>query len=149
MSSTGRRWSARVPSLALVLIALAWAAGCGRSGPKNSVSGKVLLEGRPVAGTVAFIGPDGKEALAPINPDGTYTVANPPAGQVRIVVRGILGVGGAANLPPEVEKLMPAGAPAPAAKAGVPPPERYATPDSGLTFNVTKGKQKHDITLEP
>jgi len=118
---------------------------------KNTVAGKITLKGDPVTGTVVFVGPDGKEASGPINMDGTYIVANPSAGNNKIMVKGMEGpIGGAAPPsggapPPGVPKIdMPS-----AAKMGVPPPAKYATADNGLTFNVTTGAQKHDIELTP
>src|SRR5262249_10283831 len=62
--------AARRSSLALLLAALVCATGCGKSA-RDAVSGKVTFKGQPVAGTVSFLGTNGKEVTAPINPDGT------------------------------------------------------------------------------
>jgi len=64
--------------------------GCpGGDGAKNSVSGKVTLNGKPVAGTVVFIGADNSEVgTSPIGPEGNYTIVNPTPGPVKILVKG-------------------------------------------------------------
>jgi hypothetical protein len=125
------------------------AAGCGKKEPTSTVTGKVTLNGQPVAGTVAFVGPDNKQVTAPINPDGTYTVASPPTGQVRILVKSLPGAipGAKPIISADMARTMPVSTTAPA--TGQSPPARYAWPNNGLTFNVTGGKQSHDITLVP
>jgi len=133
-------------SLLLLLSVLLWGAGCGPKGPKNSVSGKVTLNGKAVAGQVSFIGPDGKEITSGINPDGTYMIPDPPTGQAKIVVKGMPGGGGVAGV--QGTKTIEAPG-ATTAEVGVPPPLKYAAPDNGLTFNVTGGKQTHNIELTP
>src|SRR5947209_4907406 len=82
----------RIPFGVVLVAAALLASGCG--GVRNSVSGKVTLGGRPVAGMVTFVGADGKEATAPVNPDGSYTVVNPPTGQVQVVVKNFPGMAG-------------------------------------------------------
>jgi hypothetical protein len=152
MSSAVFPWQGRRPLLAratrqvsflLLFAALACLTGCPGGGPgdaKNSVSGKVTLNGQPVSGMVGFIGSDGKEVPAPIKPDGTYIVDNPPTGDVKVVVRGMQGP----SLPKGVT-MQDMGGP-----QGVQPPPKYASPaTSGLTFNVTGGKQNYNIELTP
>src|SRR5271170_475352 len=75
----------------LLLVLMGMVLGCGGpAGPKNTVSGKVTLEGQPVAGIVVFLSGDGKEVSGPINYlDGTYQIPDPPSGQVSIVVKGL------------------------------------------------------------
>jgi len=144
----------RIP-LVLLLAALVVAVGCGGKGTaKNSVSGKVTLSGDPVTGTIVFVGSDGKTVEAPISPDGTYTVDNPPIGSIKIAVKGLSGPGGMAPPTPsgakDTDKLMGADKGKAASKMGGTPPAKYAVAESsGLTFTVTSGKQKHDIPLEP
>jgi hypothetical protein len=132
-------------SLLFLLSVLLWGTGCGPKGPKNSVSGKVTLNGKAVTGQVTFIGPDSKEITSAINPDGTYMIPDPPAGQAKIVVKGMPGMP-AGGVPPPAGKSIDAPG-ATAAEMGVPPPAKYALPDNGLTFNVTGGKQTHNIEL--
>jgi len=130
-----------------LLLVLFLVTGCGKGGPKNSVSGKVLFKDQPVMGSVTFVGPDGKEVSGPINPDGTYTVNDPPLGEDKIAIKGIPGM---VNAPPPPQGELPGmkGMPAPP-KMAVPPPAKYANPANGLTFKVTGGKQTYNIDLNP
>jgi hypothetical protein len=131
----------------LLLAAVLAGAGCGKKGPASTVSGKVTLNGKPVAGTVTFIGPDNREITAPINPDGTYTVANPPAGQVQVVVRNLPGA--RPGMTPSIPRNVSMPGNVTSASVGLPPPMRYAWQNNGLAFSVTGGKQQHDIILTP
>jgi len=136
-------WARSCSFLAFLLAVLVWGAGCGSKGPKNVVTGKVTLNGQPVAGTVTFTGGGGKEVNAPINPDGTYMIPDPPEGENQIVVKGFLGATGPL---PGAEKVpggglsTPGGALKPA-EMGANPPAKYGKPGNGLSFNVTGGKQ--------
>jgi hypothetical protein len=57
--------------------------GCGG---EFTVSGKLKTKGQPLnGGIVKFIG-NGVERSAPINADGSYTMFNPPKGEVIVVV---------------------------------------------------------------
>src|SRR5437879_1983344 len=68
--------------LAIAVIAVL---GCG--GGVGDVSGKVVFKGKPVpAGTVTIFGTQGRIAVGPINPDGTYSVVGVPAGKTTITV---------------------------------------------------------------
>jgi len=125
---------------------LAGLSGCDKKPDEaaNSVSGKVTLNGEPVLGTVVFVGADNKEAMSGIKADGSYSVPNPPTGQVKILVKGM---GGAA--PPVATPPKEGGGTMPKA-GGVAPPAKYgAVNTTDLKFEVTSGKQKHDITLTP
>jgi len=145
----------RCASLALSLSVLVWSAGCSK-GAKDSVTGKVTLNGQKVAGTMTFTGPDKKSATAPINPDGTYLVENPSKGENTITVKGFGTGPGAANpaafQPPAGDK----GSDMLKDKTvktdmGSPPPAKYATegPANDLKFTVKGGKEKYDIDLKP
>lgn len=121
------------------------AAGCGASGPHDVVTGKVTYKGKPVIGTVVFAGA-GKEIAAPINPDGTYTIKAPPAGKVRVTVKGFPQPA----TPARGQKKMPTmpGTFSNPIK-GVSPPARYATPSGALAFEVIGGSQTFDVVLNP
>jgi hypothetical protein len=134
--------------LCLLLGALILATGCG-GGSKalsNSVSGKVTVVpgDQIVSGSVVFVYSD-KEKVTPIGPDGTYTMADPPAGQVKILVKG--DQSRLAAPPP-----MKGGPEMPSMGGGsqaVPPPIRYATAQgSDLTYEVKPGKHTHNIELK-
>jgi hypothetical protein len=134
--------------VSMFIAATLFAAGCGgpkANEPTESVSGKVLLEGQPVAGTVYFTGSDGREIPAAINVEGKYTVANPPKGEGKFTVKS--------NLP-----AAPAGAPQPKAGSevaapegvvGKVPPAKYALPGHAIAYNYAGGKQTFDIELKP
>jgi len=124
--------------------------GCGDGkGAKNSVSGKVTLNGENVGGTVTFVTVDTKkEFVSPIKQDGTYQIDNPPPGQVKVVVKG-MGMGATVKPPPagkDVAKMpeMPGSA------QGKEPPAKYASEKTTpLTYEVKTGKQTYDIPLTP
>jgi len=113
--------------------------GCPKDkGAKNSVSGKVTLDGQPVKGTVIFKYADGQEKPSPLGPQGNYMIPDPPTGQVKILVRGM---GGAA---------APKGAEGPNAGtgSGVEPPSKYGDErTTDLTYEVKPGKHTKDLTL--
>jgi hypothetical protein len=105
------------------------------TGVKDSVQGRITFRGIGLAsGSVEIYGESGKPAAGMIQMGGTYIVYNPPHGNVKIAVN---------SKPPEyLSKALPA------KSAGNILPARYADPDtSGLTFQVTGGKQINNITL--
>ena len=128
--------------LAVVLL---FAAGCGG---KSRVAGTVTLNGSPVkGGVVTFIGADNQRKAANINADGEYQLDEPPAGAVKVTVTGL-----PAKLPTQLTPMPGVhGAPSlPQPQAAAQAlPRKYANPDNGLTFTVTKGRQKFDIELTP
>ena len=142
----------RLAKCGLLFLSLALV-GCGPAVP--SVTGSVLFAGRPLtSGTVLFHGADGHVGHGLITEEGRYTVANAPPGPVRITVQS--HAARPAGLPSN-------GDPPPAAPIGlgplpkdqrigthVPIPPRYLDPEqSGLTYTVRAGRQKHDIELQP
>ena len=94
-----------------------------------------------------------KRIEAPIGPDGTYFIGDPPKGTVKIAVKGIPGAAPQA-LPrdPSLGRKK-ASATCPPSKIldmGVAPPAKYASPEtSGLTYTVKGGKETFDIPLTP
>jgi len=144
-----KRLAGRLLSLLVLSAAIVFAAGCGKAGPKNTVSGKVTLNGSPVMGDVVFVG-GGKEAKGPIL-NGEYTINDPPIGEVDVLVKGLEGAAGAPAgglKPPPGSKgdglLDGAGA-----GSAVPAPAKYSQPGSLPKFTVKGGKQTHDIDLKP
>jgi hypothetical protein len=114
--------------------------GCGGGNPAitRTVSGLVTFKDKPLQGgeVVFFGGKDGKEAspAALIDDEGKYTVANPPVGDVKIVIH-----------PP-----TPSSDPhKPRPKVDL--PKRYLDPKlSQLSYTVTESpKQEHNIELKP
>jgi hypothetical protein len=129
-----RRW----PGWGLVLLA---AVGCSTGGPtRNSLSGQVLLDGRPVTdGVVTLHGPGGAEATSSIRADGSYVVDDPPLGVCQITVRA----------EPAGVSVEPAahGEEARRATAASGIPKRYERPGNGLEVDVKPGRQTHTIAL--
>src|SRR5262249_36775559 len=115
----------RLLSVVVLSACIFVAAGCQRP-PKDSVSGKVTLNGQPVMGIIRFIGSKGVEAIGPIMPDdGSYTIHNPPQGDVDVTIEAMV------NQRPTQR-----------------PPVKYAKPGL-LKFTVTGGKQVKDFDLTP
>ena len=146
--------SRRILGFGFFALSLAVIVGCGGGGKeaKNQVTGKVTLDGKPVAGTVFFQFADNKESSSPISStDGSYQIIDPPSGTAKVYVKG--GLGGAG---PQIGgKEVPKGSPELAkdvggVSGGVPPPTKYGSPTtSGLTFDIKGGKQTYDIPLSP
>ncbi len=106
--------------------------------PKGEeVTGRVALNGQPLpAGTVTFLGKDGKTAVsALIGKDGTYA-ANIPVGEYAVAI---------GNPPPA--KADPKDPPKKEPKPLI--PEKYGDPKtSGLVYSLAKkGKHVFDIDL--
>lgn len=122
----------------VLLVAIGCSSG---TGAKNSLTGKVTVNGQAVAGNLYFIGADGKES----NPvllalDGTYTWLEPAKGTYKVLVKGMPGMAGAKD-----SKPLP-GMPA---TGGMAPPPKYATTAGGLTVTITEGNQTKDFELTP
>lgn len=132
------------------------AAGCGSSS-NTSITGKVFYKDAPLkGGNVTFMTQDQKIIrLSEIDEDGGYTIDKMPTGEALITVD-------TSGLKPPKQKV-PVNKPPPGvepppgykpadpeekAKRYVPIPEKYADPkQSGLTYQVKKGKQQFDINL--
>jgi hypothetical protein len=138
--TTARSCGALALAAALLLVA-----GCS---DKSVVAGKVTFNGAPIkGGIVTFIGAHNERQVANINGDGVYVMEDPPGGAVKVTVTGPrVNIRMPATAPPVVKNphLLP---PLPAASQ--PLPWRYARPDNGLTFVVTKGRQTYNIDLTP
>jgi hypothetical protein len=115
--------------------------GCGGTG---DISGRVSFKGTPLSGgRVTFTSPQNNNAsvYGLIGEGGRYQVTGCPAGPVRITVQTVVPRrdGGQGTKP---------GPGARPASSTI--PVRYADPDkSGLDYNVRRGRQEHDIDLQP
>jgi truncated hemoglobin YjbI len=107
-----------------------------QAGEVGTVSGKVTYKGQPVpGGTITFHPKEGKAVSAQLQEDGTYSADKVPAGDCTVTV--------------ETESVRPTDKPKAGAPKYVPIPAKYAgTKTSGLTYNVQKGTQALDISLE-
>jgi hypothetical protein len=135
-----------------LLAALVSALGCS-GGKPSLVKGKVTLDGKPVKGDVVFVGE--KEHAMPINADGTYSIPNLKKGTYKVAVRprkappgvseevAAIPTGGTGK-----DAAPTAGGAATVAVDAVPPPAKYAAPNSsGLSFEVKGGEETYDIPL--
>jgi hypothetical protein len=146
--------------LAFGAVLLLVAAGCGSG--RSTVKGKVTYKGAPVDGaSITFVpesgkGPGASGAIA----DGAYTIEKVPVGKMKITIVALqpLQVGpkfgkdaGRIKLGPPKDVQLPPGVEMkpPDTKPGTPVPFKYNAPETTpLVFEVKKGQQEHDITLE-
>jgi hypothetical protein len=125
----------------LVMCMVFLVAGCGE--PTGTLSGTITIEGKPLnCGYVLFQASEGSVESTEIQPDGTYSIEGLPLGSANIAINvpapPTPGPDGVSADPPEAFEVDP-----------VQIPEKYgAVETSGLTLDVTKGAQTHDIALE-
>lgn len=139
--------------------------GCGSSkGTVSRLTGSVKYKGKPVtAGTITFY-PKGEKGdtagnyPVPIDPDGTYSASQLPAGELAVAIEtesanpknrpSAKQYGGAKSkmkMSPPPEGVNVAKGPQ---GAYVPIPKKYADPkESGLTVKLTSGKNTKDFDL--
>jgi hypothetical protein len=159
-----RELSTRTLALSTTAVVLLALVGCSSELPTGDVSGTVSFKGQPIPlGRITFLADDGREAFGGIT-DGQYSVPNAPTGPVRIGISSIVtlatpiasaqpGRSQAARrsmrgLAPVGKDSDPSGKTA--SKPGLKIPDKYGSPkNSGLTFQVEKGTQTHDIDLKP
>jgi len=131
--------------LSLAAALLVGVTGCpSKNEAANSVSGKVTLGNEPVAGTVYFVGPDGKEIMTPIMANGNYKLDNPPIGKCKVLVKGMGGMGTTVKDTPAIKDAPKLGG-----GTGAAPPAKYAdVKTTDLEYEVKAGKQTIDIPLK-
>jgi hypothetical protein len=148
-------WSLLVAGLCLGLAGLS---GCARQ--RATVTGKITFNNQALtAGTVSFVAAPNVLGTGVIKPDGTYTVADAPVGEVTVTVdtpKPMMGPmpGGMGKPPPGMgmpaDMQPPGGGDPLKAVRVVPAPEKYKTVESSpLKFTVKPGTQTHDIPLTP
>jgi len=144
---------------------LAWTAGCNqpaRESEHAEVSGKVLIDGKPLpGGQISFVAVKGGFAASgQIDENGQYKLSA-PVGEVTITVnntsfqsqqpaaKGKLKGSGTAGPPPKELPHPKQGAEEHATKGHwVNIPSRYAEADSSeLKYTVTSGSQTYDVKL--
>jgi hypothetical protein len=138
----------RAAGLPLLAIALVGLAGCQSGSDTGTVTGKVTLDGQPVAsGIVTVLAKcGGTPVTAIISPDGTYRVEKVPAGEILVGVVSMSGDAGAVW--EDLKKRGQGGRPPPPVPRPVNLlPKRYADPgSSGLSVTV-KGATVFDLAL--
>jgi hypothetical protein len=147
----------------LFVLAASGLLGCSQNSSlvPAHVSGSLAYKGQPIkAGTMAFHAPNGVTYAALINPDGSYSAADLPEGDLVITVstehlnpakKSAAGTGKDAG---RRNKMMQ-GREQPQGEAVVPKepylkiPETYADPKtSTLKVTLKSGRQVHNIDLE-
>jgi len=140
-----------VAVLGAALIALAGITG-GRSA---TVTGRVTLQGRPViCGSIILVGPDGRSAAGRIEPDGTFTVANAPTGEVTVAVTSPdpLVQHYAAQIKTSRERVPVtqwAAMPVDRRQWFVLPKKYEDARTSDVKLTVKGGRNEYDVTLQP
>jgi hypothetical protein len=139
--------------------------GCAGSSAKGMVSGRVLIDGKPLPGgnvTFRSTAPNSFPVTAKIDEAGNYPQVELPTGEVMVMIdnlhlkprppRGPIAL--PKGLSPEVVAKMTAKnqsqpPPPPADGKYVPIPDRYpAGSAEDLKFTVQPGEQTHDIELK-
>jgi hypothetical protein len=159
-ASLVQKTNARMVLVAAVCLGLAALAGCEKG--RATVSGKVTFNGQALtAGTVSFVAGPNRVGSDVIHPDGTYTIADAPIGDVTITVntpeppKGPAMARGPDKPPPGVQGMPSDMKPPGAEELGksmkiVPAPTKYKNAEtSPLKFTVQPGTQTKDIDLTP
>lgn len=132
----------------LTFVAILAAVGCGDSepklGPTATVTGKVMLSGKPLpGGRVSFQSATASNRIGSgdIKADGSYEAIGVPQGECKISVDNNF-------LKPKLNPTSADTPPDPSLKY-VPLNAKYANPEtSGLTTTVTGDKHTHDVELK-
>jgi hypothetical protein len=125
-------------------------AGCSK--PAGSLSGRVIIDGKPVAGgRLSFVSKDGKVLTFRIDADGSYHAEGVPTGEVTVLVIGARAESGASPKAKDAmaKKLRAAKHAAPTATADSPiVPAKYGDPTtSDLRYTVEPGSHTYDPPL--
>ena len=140
-------WKRTCLAVGVVAFVLALIGGCGKP-LTGEVSGKVTFRGEPVtAGTIAFVGADGRVTSGMIE-GGSYHLVKVPLGSMRITV--FAAPASLPIVPLEMIKNGTASPPRPPQKKPAPIPKRYQdAQQSNLAYTVVPGKQCYDIAMQP
>ena len=139
----------------------------GCAPPTGSVGGTVTYRGKILPhGRVTFVCADGTVLSGKIEPDGTYAIPAAPAGFAKVAVRSIeeampasitvdpseltpaKGAGSSDNRPRAPLMMQSREMPKSKPKALRIPDHYQEAEKSGLTYEIQKGSQTHDIRLE-
>lgn len=107
----------------------------------STVTGSVKFKDKIVNyGSVTFINAEGQQKKVSIASDGTYKMANPPKGKVKVVVK-------TGALPPKVAAAGADSSNAPKIET-IELPSSYSDPEkTKLEFSVTEGDQVYNINI--
>jgi hypothetical protein len=133
-----------------LVLALVFLIGCGEGTKLSQVEGTVTVDGANAnSGEVIFAFGKGGQIAGQIQADGKYKVIGVPVGSAKIAVRSLQEPRGMKDGAPSM-KDMPGGkdASAPPEKP-VTIPDKYKGPEnSGLSYTVKSGSNKHNIELK-
>jgi hypothetical protein len=138
---------------ALALAVSLIVAGCGGGG-KGTVTGKVTYKGQALkGGRVSFAASNKQTVLADIKEDGTYTAPDVATGPAKVSVQTSymkqLSRTSRSYKVPEGAPPGLGGRDPDLAKRYVQIPDNYEDPEkSGLTYDVKRGSQDHNIELK-
>ncbi len=144
----------RFISLAVMLFFLVGCGG-GKGAPAGTVSGKITYKGQPVNGAALQLtqtAGQGDTINIPVTQEGTFSVADVPAGDYIVVVVPSSGAS-PVHIPKNTDpaKLAEAKAKVEATKTPptIPIPEKYKQRlTSGLNITIAAGQQTKDIELK-
>jgi len=151
----------------IVVMALVIIGTSGCAPPTGSVSGTVTYKGKSLPyGRVTLVCADGSVVSGIIDSDGTYRIPQAPAGPAKLAVRcieeampavltvdpsdlpGAKDAGSSANASRAPRMIQSAEKTKSKSKAMRIPDHYQEAEKSGLTYEVQKGDQTHDIRLE-
>jgi hypothetical protein len=123
--------------------------GCSTKAPKGTVKGTITYKSQPINGGALLLYPtgQGQEVTIPLSQEGTFSVADVPVGDYKVVVQPAPTTG----VPPASKDMTPEMKARLEALKGPPPtipfPDKYKDKQkTDLTCTVTKGGQT--LTLE-
>lgn len=146
-----RRFTPRYAAAGVLLLISLSILGCGPDHGINfggNVTGNITLDGKPVGGGEVIIADaDGKHSMSGrIRNDGSYTILDPPLGACKLAVV----TSGLKHVPPKREGIVVDYTDRATGEwpIYVRIPAKYEkTESSGLTVDVKRGQQTHDIPL--
>ncbi len=135
-----------------ISVALLLLAGCGGKSGKSTLSGKITYKDQPVNSATLYLFPSGagEPTVVPVAPDGTFRVADVPAGEYKVAVQGAAGQAGPSlrGLPPDKIEEAKAKMANMQTAATIAFPDKYKKKEtSPLTLTVGKGAGEQNLTL--
>ena len=121
--------------------------GCGgKSSKSGSLTGTITYKGQPVNGAALFLHPPGggDAILVPVSQEGTFSSADVPPGEYKVVVQGTAGAAPASlkGMPPDKQAEAKKKLEKMTTPATIPYPDKYKKlATSTLTVSVVAGKE--------
>ncbi len=142
--------------IVVVSIGLLLLVGCGPKNAKGTLSGTIKYKGLPVNGATLHLftpgGKEGNDIEVPVAQDGTFSVADVPAGDYKVIVVGSPGTAGPSTkgMTPEQLAKMQGSLDKMKQEKTIDFPDKYKQKDkTDLTCTVVKGaNEKVDWELK-